>query len=154
MNDSSDAWRARIGNGLISFTGAILTISSLVKFFHPAKAVAYMAFLGYHDDKLFLIAAIELSIAILFLYRPTRVAGALLVSGYFGGAIAAHLADHSLTGTAPIIMFNYRHHYLGTLPALVVLVCAWLGLWLYHRDMFSAGTIVARGQQNAWTTTR
>ncbi|HEV3061404.1 MAG TPA: DoxX family protein [Vicinamibacterales bacterium] len=140
MGDTLDATRqSRIGKRLIIFTGTILAISSGVKFLHPAKAVGYMTFLGYSDEKLFLIAAMELAIAILFLYRTTRVAGVLLVSAYFGGAIAAHLADHPLTSNAPIVVFNFHHHYLGTLPAVIVLVCAWVGIWLHHPQLFQAG---------------
>jgi hypothetical protein len=120
--------RVRTGEWLIKFAGTVLLISAGVKIVHPVKAVNYMAFLGYVDEKLFLIAAIELTTAVLFLYRPTRLVGAMLVSAYFGGAIAAHLADHPLSGSAPIIVFNYQHHYLGTLPAVIVLGCAWLGL--------------------------
>lgn len=137
-HSAQDGRDIRIGDRLMTFTGVVLLVSAGVKFLHPTKAVNYMAFLGYHDEKLYVIAAMELVIAILFLYRRTRVAGALLVSGYFGGAIAAHLADHPLTGTAPIIVFNFNHHYLGTLPALVVLLGAWLGLWLGHPQLFSA----------------
>src|SRR5581483_4472730 len=141
--------RFRAGERLITFAGAVLLVSAAVKFLHPTKAVNYMAFLGYVDEKLFLIAAIELVTAALFLYRPTRFAGAMLLSAYLGGAIAAHLADHPLTGTAPIIVFNYYHHYLGTLPAALVLGCAWLGLSLtvpnlFHRVGASDRTVHAR----------
>jgi hypothetical protein len=128
-------WRVRTGEYLIKFTGTVLLISAGVKILHPVRAVNYMAFLGYVDEKLFLIAAIELITAMLFLYRPTRMAGAMLVSAYFGGAIAAHLADHPLSGSAPIIVFNYHHHYLGTLPAVIVLGCAWIGLSMSNPDL-------------------
>ena len=123
----------RIGHRLVAFSGGILAISSFVKFLHPAKAVAYMQFLGYTDEKLYVIAAIELIIAVVFLSRPTRVFGTLLASGYLGGAVAAHLAHHPLTGDAPIIVFNYQHQYLGTIPALIVLACLWAGIWLEQR---------------------
>jgi hypothetical protein len=127
--------RVRTGEWLVTFTGAVLLLSAGVKILHPVKAVNYMAFLGYLDEKLFLIAAIELITAMLFLYRPTRMAGAMLVSAYLGGAIAAHLADHPLAGSAPIIVFNYHHHYLGTLPAIIVLGCAWLGLSMSNPNL-------------------
>jgi len=137
MTDTRETNRGvRAGERLITFAGAVLSISAAVKFLHPAKAVNYMAFLGYVDEKLFLIAAIESLTAALFLYRPTRFAGTMLLSAYLGGAIAAHLADHPLTGSAPIIVFNYHHHYLGTLPAAIVLGCAWLGLSLTDPDPF------------------
>jgi len=118
---------------LVVFSGWILAISSFVKFLHPAKAVAYMQFLGYTDEKLYVVAGIELAIAVVFLVPRTRLFGTMLASGYLGGAVAAHLAHHPLTGDAPIIVFNYHHQYLGTLPALVVLACVWAGIWLDQR---------------------
>jgi hypothetical protein len=128
--------KIRIGEGLIRFCVAVLLISSMVKFLHPAKAVAYMSFLGYANEKLFLIAGMEVIIAALFLLRSTRVFGLLLLSAYFGGAISAHLAYHPLTGAAPIIVFGFNHPYLATLIPAVVLACAWLGVWLRHQEMF------------------
>jgi len=123
----------RMGYRLVMFNGAILIVSSFVKFLHPAKAVAYMQFLGYTDEKLYVVAGIELITAIVFLMRQTRLAGTMLVSGYLGGAIAAHLAHHPLTGDAPIIVFNYHHQYLGTIPALIVLACVWAGTLMEQR---------------------
>ena len=124
---------SRIGPRLIALGGGILAVSSFVKFLHPARAVAYMQFLGYTDEKLYVVAAIELIIAVILLTRQTRLFGTMLASGYLGGAIAAHLAHHPLTGNAPIIVFNYHHQYLGTIPALIVLACLWAGTWLETR---------------------
>src|SRR5689334_9193745 len=102
----------RIGNALIRFGGIVLLISSLVKFAHGAKPVAYMSFLGYQDGKMYLIAAMEMVIGVLFLWRPTRAVGLVLVSSYLGGAIAAHLASHLLNSSAPVVVFNFHHPYL------------------------------------------
>jgi hypothetical protein len=126
--------QVHFGHGLIRFSGVILMISSIVKFLHPDKAVAYMRFLGYEHEKLFLIAGVELVLAILYLVRSTRAVGLLLVSSYLGGAIAAHLADHPLIGNAPIVVFNASHHYLGAVPAVILLLCAWAGVWLSHPE--------------------
>jgi hypothetical protein len=139
--------RMRIGNGFIWFSGVVLTVSSIVKCLHPEKAVAYMRFLGYEHEKLFLIAAMELALAVLYLRRSSRAVGLLLVSSYLGGAIAAHLADHPLIGDTPIILFNARHHYLGTAPAVILLLCAWLGVWLRHPESLwsFSGEFAAQG---------
>jgi hypothetical protein len=135
MTDSQQSQaRIRIGNALIRFAGIVLLFSSLVKLTHPAKPVAYMSFLGYQDGKMFLIAAIEIVIGILFLWRATRAVGLLLVSSYFGGAIAAHLASHPLNSSAPIVVFNFHHPYLGALPAIGVLAGAWIGVYLRHPE--------------------
>jgi hypothetical protein len=126
--------RIRIGNALIRFAGIVLLFSSLIKFAHPAKPVAYMSFLGYQDGKMFLVAAIEMVIGALFLWRATRALGLLLVSSYFGGAIAAHLASHPLNSSAPIVVFNFHHPYLGALPAVVMLATAWIGVYFRHPE--------------------
>ena len=128
--------RIRIGNALIWFAGIVLVFSSLVKFAHPAKPVAYMSFLGYEDGKMFLIAAIEMVIGILFLRRATRAVGLVLASSYLGGAIAAHLASHPLNSSAPIVVFNFHHPYLGALPAIAVLASTWIGVYLRHPEVF------------------
>jgi hypothetical protein len=97
----------RTGNALIWFSGGVLLISSLVKFVHQEKPVAYMRFLGYEDEKMYLIAAIEMLVALLFLVQATRALGLVLVSSYLGGAIAANVAFHPLNGSTPIVIFMF-----------------------------------------------
>jgi hypothetical protein len=58
-----------LGNALIYFCGIGLAVSSMVKFLHPVKAVAYMRYLGYEHETLFLIAGVELLTAVLLLLR-------------------------------------------------------------------------------------
>ena len=136
MTDSRKTQRRiRIGDALIRFGGIVLVLSSLVKFTHSAKPVAYMSYLGYEDEKMFLIAAIEMIIGAVFIRRATRVVGLLLVSSYFGGAIAAHLASHPLNSSAPIVAFNFHHPYLGALPAVLILASAWIGAYLRHPEI-------------------
>jgi hypothetical protein len=136
MNSDISQTNLRWGRRLIQFSGVVLIISSMVKFLHPARAVAYMTFLGYSDEKLFLIAAMEAVIAFLFLRSSTRAAGLLLLSSYFCGAIAAHIAYHPITSSAPIIVFDGLHPYIGSLPPIVVLVAAWMGAWLLNPEFF------------------
>ena len=136
--------RIRIGNTLIRFVGIVLLFSSLIKFAYPAKPVAYMSFLGYQHGKMFLVAAIEMVSGALFLWRATRALGLLLVSSYFGGAIAAHLASHPLNSSAPIVVFNFHHPYLGALPAVVMLATAWIGVYFRHPEArWNATEIIA-----------
>jgi len=68
---------------------------------------------GYPDGTLFPIAVAELACALLYAIPRTAVLGAVLLSGYLGGAIATHVrvAD---SFTAP----------------LVFAVLAWAGLYL------------------------
>jgi len=79
-----------------------------------AKALAE---LGYPADLGFLIGAIEAVLLVLYLYPRTAVFGAVLFTGLFGGAIAAHLRIGS-----PVFTHDLFGVYLG--------VFAWGGLWL------------------------
>jgi DoxX-like protein len=124
----------KLGNTLIYFCASALTISSGVKLVHPARVVAYMGFLGYRNGTFFLIAALEILAAVLFLFPSTRAGGLLLVSAYFGGAISAHLAHHAFVGGGPFLQFNAIHPFLGTIPASILLMAAWLGVWLRHPE--------------------
>jgi hypothetical protein len=65
----------------------------------------------------FLIGAIEAVLLALYLYPRTAVLGAVLFTGLFGGAIAAHLRIDS-----PVFTHDLFGVYLGAF--------AWGGLWL------------------------
>jgi hypothetical protein len=123
-------WRGQLGNALIYFCGFGLEASAVLKFLRPDVVVAYLGFLGYEEDKYFVIATIELLTAFLFLIRSTRPAGLLLVSTYLGGAISAHLANHPRVAGGPFLMFTSNHPYLSTLPADIFFASAWIGVWL------------------------
>ncbi len=126
---------------MIYICGSALIISSGLKLLHPAKVVAYMGFLGYWNGTFFLIAALEILAAVLFLRASTRAGGLLLVSAYFGGAISAHLARHAFVAGGPFLQFNATHPFLGTIPASIFLMSAWLGVWLRHPEArWSGGT--------------
>ena len=135
MNHSTYVGKhGRLGGALIHFCVFGLAVSSTVKFLHPTRPVAYLSYLGYEHETLYLIATLELLTAVAFLFPFTRSAGLLLVSSYFGGAIAAHMANHPFAGGGPFLAFNANHHYLGTLPATLFLASAWIGVWLRHPE--------------------
>jgi hypothetical protein len=127
-SDKHAAW----GNALIRFCGFGLMFSSTVKFLHPGKAVAYMASMGYEGDTFYFIAVIEMLIALLFLLPRTRPLGLLLVSGYLGGAISAHLAIHRFSTGGPFLVYMADHRYVGMLVPGVFLTLSWIGIWLRH----------------------
>ena len=125
----------RLGSALVGFTGAVLLIGSVIKFLHPAKAAAYMAFFGYTNERLLLVSFLEFVVALVYLLRSTRPFGLLLASAYLGGAIAVHVAYHPMTTSTPIIEFDASHPYLGCIPPIFVLFCAWGGVWLQNRAL-------------------
>jgi Na+/H+ antiporter NhaC len=93
-----------------------------------------MGSLGYSNGTFFLIAAVEISAAVLFLVPLTRVGGLVLGSAYFGGAISAHLAHHEFVQGAPFLQFKAIHPFLGTIPAWTLLLAAGFGVWLRHPE--------------------
>ncbi len=110
-------------------------LSSFVKFLHPPKAVAYMASMGYEGSTLYLVAAMELAIALLFLIPVTRRAGLLLISSFLGGAVAAHVATHRSFSGGPFITYMAQHPYVGALIPGALLVAAWFGDYLERTSL-------------------
>jgi hypothetical protein len=89
--------------------------SATWKLSHNAWYVNEFGRIGWQVSSLELLAFLQLSAMVLFLIPRTAVLGAILLSGYLGGAIASYVR---------IQEFN---------PPLVPLstaMIAWLGLWL------------------------
>jgi len=82
----------------------------------PAAVEGFKKF-GYPEPLLMVLGIVELSCAVLYLIPSTAALGAILVTGYLGGAVATHarLSDP---------------HFI--LPFLLG-VLAWLGLFLRDR---------------------
>lgn len=71
------------------------------------------------------VAIIELICAVLFVIPKTQSVGVLLVTGYFGGAVVAHLA-----GASPG----------EVVPGLVLGAIAWVANYLKNPQMFESFT--------------
>ncbi len=144
LQTGSHTW----GHALVRFSGVTLIVSAGVKFLHPAKAVAYMGSMGYEGSTFYVIALLELVIAVLFLLPATRSLGLLFVSSYLGGAIAAHLAIHRFFTGGPFLVYMAHHPYVGaTIPGFL-LVAAWLGAYLCRPVAQSMPDQVAAGAQH------
>lgn len=74
-------------------------------------------------DYVLLIGLVELTCAILFVVPKTSSLGSYLVTGYFGGAIVAHLTVGDVAGIA---------------PAVVLGLLAWGANYLRNRQMFES----------------
>jgi hypothetical protein len=111
--------RRRIsGNVLIFLTSLLLLGSAAAKLAHVPKVVSQLASMGFDGDRLILVGVLEILSAVLFLWRPTRSMGLLLVSAFLGGAIATHI----------------QHGHSAAQPA-VFLALLWLGTWLRHPEI-------------------
>ncbi len=103
-------WCGRILSGLV---GAMMLMSAVMKLTGSPELTAGMAHLGLPLDKLTILAALELASVILYLIPNTAVLGAILLTGYLGGAVFAHLRVGD-----------------SVLTAVLIGVFAWLALFL------------------------
>ena len=110
---SSKLWTGRI----MSFLPALfLILDAVMKFVKPAFVVDANVQLGYGENAIVPIGAVLFVITILYLIPRTAVLGAILLTGYLGGAVATHVRVG--TEIFPIVF------------AIVFGVLLWGGLYL------------------------
>lgn len=70
----------------------MLAMSAVMKFMRPPQVVdAFVGHFGYPIGTLTVLGLVELSCALLYAIPQTAALGAVLVTGYLGGAIATHV---------------------------------------------------------------
>lgn len=85
---TAKVWTARILTGL---GAAFMLADSIVKVLKLAPAVKGTAELGFPPESVAILGAVELACTVLYLIPRTSMLGAILVTGYLGGAIATHV---------------------------------------------------------------
>jgi hypothetical protein len=80
-----------------------LVMSAVMKFMRPAEVVEGMKKAGWPDNLLFGLGVLEVTCTILYLIPQTAVLGAILLTGYLGGAVATHVRIGE-GFAAPVIM--------------------------------------------------
>ncbi len=81
-------WTGRILSGLIV---AFLGMDSIMKFVKPAAVVEGSARVGLPENVIAPIGAILLVCTVLYAIPRTSILGAVLLTGYLGGAVLTHL---------------------------------------------------------------
>ena len=81
-------WTGRVLSGLAI---AFLLFDSVLKVLKLPAAVEGTVQLGYPESVIVVIGGIELVCLVLYATPRTAVLGAILLTGYLGGAIATHL---------------------------------------------------------------
>jgi hypothetical protein len=66
-----------------------LVMSAVMKFLKPAPVVQGFAHLGYLETAAFNLGVVELACTVVYLVPRTSVLGAILLTGYLGGATAS-----------------------------------------------------------------
>ena len=115
--ESSAKKRSIAGYALTAFVALFLTFDTVLKVLQLAPAVQGTTELGYPASTVVTIGLIELVCLALYLIPRTSVLGALVLTGYLGGAIATHVRIGSPLPT-------------HTLFPIYVALMVWGGLYL------------------------
>jgi hypothetical protein len=81
-------WAGRIISALPVL---MLLLSGVMKLMKPASVVQGFAHFGYPESVIFSIGIIELACTVVYLIPRTSVLGAILLTGYLGGATATNV---------------------------------------------------------------
>jgi hypothetical protein len=112
-----------VGRVLSALAVLFLLFDGIIKFFMdklPPEALEAGAALQWPMEKMPLVGTILLICTLLYIIPRTSVLGAILLTGYLGGAIASHVRVSN-----PLLTH--------TLFPIYIAVLIWLGLYL--RDM-------------------
>lgn len=107
----------RIGWSLTGFVCLFLALDGVMKLVAPAPIVEGSAALGVPPETLSGIGGVLLAGVALHLWKRTAVFGALILTGFLGGAVAIHVR----------VLNPWPSHVLFPVYLAVLL---WAGLWL------------------------
>jgi len=109
----TNRWVGRIVGGLPVL---FLLVDGVMKLFKPAVVVDATVKLGYSESTIIPIGLVLIGCTVLYLIPATSVVGAILLTGYLGGAVATHVrAGEGLFSIIFPIIFG---------------ILLWLGLYL------------------------
>ena len=126
---SASIWTGRVLSGLVVI---FLLVDAGTKLVAPQFAIDNSPPLGWELDIAIMrtLAVLLLIPTLLYIYPRTAVLGAILITGYLGGAIATHMRMDS-----PLLTHTPFGVYLGLM--------VWGGLWLRNpalRSVFPLDT--------------
>src|SRR5688572_4233886 len=107
-------WTGRI---LSSLAVLFLLFSGVIKLFRPPEVLQSFTTLGYSPSLALTIGILEIACVLVYVIPRTSVIGAILLTGYLGGAIATHLRVGD-----PLLSHTLFPIYIGA--------ALWLGLFL------------------------
>jgi hypothetical protein len=111
----SRLWTGRIMSG---FAILFLLFDAILKFVNPPEvAQTTVNELGYAEHHILVMGVLGLSVTLLYMIPRTSVFGAVLLTGYLGGAIATHVRVDN-----PLFSHILFPVYVGIL--------VWGGIWL------------------------
>ncbi len=126
----TSVWPARLASGLPAL---FLLVDGVMKLVKPEFVVTETVRLGYPESTIVPIGIVLIICTILYLVPATSVLGAILLTGYLGGAVATHVRAGE-----PVFSIVF---------AIVFGMLIWLGLYLHDRrlrELVPLRTSVAR----------
>jgi hypothetical protein len=87
-NSKKMIWAGRVVSAIPVL---LMLFSAAMKFSKPAPVVQGMVRFGYSESLLFLLGALESLSCVVYLIPRTAVLGAILMTGYLGGATASNV---------------------------------------------------------------
>lgn len=121
-------WTGRI---LTALPALLLLFSGVMKLMKPAPMVQGFAHFGYPENLIIAIGILEVTCAVVYLIPRTSILGAILMTGYLGGATAT----------------NVRVGDPASYVTVILGVLVWAGLYL--RDDRLAALIPLRSPKSA-----
>lgn len=112
-------WISYVMSGLVIL---FMLMDSIMKFVKPPEVIEGTVALGFGQEHLPIIGALGLISTLLYTFPRTSVLGAILLTGYFGGAVATHLRLNN-----PLFSHTLFTVYFGIL--------IWGGLWLRNTKL-------------------
>src|ERR1700751_5598201 len=111
---STSRWMLWTGYVVSAIPVLMLLFSGVLKFVKPVSLVQEFDRLGYGENLALVLGIVEVGCTVIYLMPRTSVLGAILLTGYLGGATATHVRIGDPSFFAPVI----------------VGVLVWLGLYL------------------------
>jgi len=115
----SKRWISYIMSGLVIL---FMLFDSIMKFARPPEVIDVTVALGFTESHLTTIGTLGLVSKLLYIFPRTSILGAVLLTGYFGGAMATHVRLNN-----PLFTHVLFTVYLGILM--------WGGLWLRNKKL-------------------
>lgn len=116
---NSRLWTARVMRGVVIL---FMLMDSIMKFVQPAAVIEGTVSLGFAEHHILLIGILGLLSTLLYTFPKTSILGAILLTGYWGGAIATHVRlDNPL----------FSH----VLFPIYLAILAWGGIWLVNDQL-------------------
>ncbi|SDM74115.1 DoxX-like family protein [Fictibacillus solisalsi] len=119
FGSKGSTWTGWIMSGLVIL---FMLFDSISKLFRAKAAVDGSTELGFAEHHVVTIGLLGLISVLLYLYPKTAVLGAILLTGYFGGAVVTHFRLDN-----PLFSFTLFPVYVGIL--------SWGGLWLRNEEV-------------------